>query len=55
MLPILQILKTAALKNDKDPETNYIDEEEEKHLSSFILQFWSEKEWESKVFKTIQY
>lgn len=48
LLQSLQIFKTAALKNDKAPKTNYVEEGEEKDLPRFI-QFWSGRVKESKT------
>lgn len=51
LLQSLQIFKTDAFKSDKAPKINYVEEEEEKDISRFILQFWGGRDKESKILK----
>lgn len=51
LLPSLQTVESTTFKNDEAPQKNYAEEEEEKDLPGFVLQFWGGTDWESKVFK----
>lgn len=52
LLQSLQIFRTAALKNDQAPRTNYVEEGEEEDLPRLTLQFWSGRDKESKISKS---